>query len=60
MNAVEQSFWGNFKASAEIKVSFWGSCWSFGATVEMVDGLGQLILDGRNRYSLCRHFLGAC
>jgi hypothetical protein len=24
MNAVEQSFWGNFKASAEIKVPFWG------------------------------------
>lgn len=48
MNAVEQSFLGNFKASTEIKVPF-GASWSFGATVEMVDGLGQLVLDEKKQ-----------
>lgn len=47
MNAIEKAYWQKFEAAADIESPIFGSSWSFGATAEMADDLGQLVLEGK-------------
>jgi uncharacterized protein YhfF len=47
MNAIEQAYWQKFEVATDIESPLFGSSWSFGATVEMADDLGQLVLEGK-------------
>ena len=49
MNAIEQAYWQKFEAATDMASPLFGSSWSFGATVEMADDLGQLVLEGKKR-----------
>ena len=47
MNAIEQAYWQKFEAATGLTSPWFGSSWSFGATTEMADDLGQLVLEGK-------------
>ena len=56
MNAIEQAYWQKFKAVSDIESPLFGSSWSFCATVEMADDLGQLVLEGKKTGQVLRLF----